>query len=144
MMRAIDEVKQELTYFPSIPHSAEETRILIPATDSAGFDVVLIEGERETTVCCEGWHDHFESIKEAVGCFLWSLTPRYRLRVLRFGGSPYCWTLQSLRDGKWVSHGTTTLIFLPFWRKWELVYRQNAHIDPNWAQQGTRDEAARH
>ena len=119
----------------------EEDRIFVPAANPNGFDVLLIEGERENTVYCEGWHDHFESTKETVGCFLWSLTPRYRLRVIRLGGRPFCWTLQSLDEGVWASHGTTALIFVPFWRKWEIVYLQNVHIDPNWALAGSRDEA---
>lgn len=143
MMGAIDEVKRELASYPDIAYKVEGSYIVIAATDATGFNVCLLEGESETIVFCDGWHEHFESIRDAVGCFVWSLTTNCRLRVVRYGKRPYRWTLQSLRDGEWVSHSTTALLY-PFWRKRELVYLQNAHMTPIWAAQGQRDETARH
>jgi len=128
-MGAINEVDRVLALSPGIVRRVDGTSIVVPATDASGFEVRLIEEKREAIVFSEGWHETFGSIEDAVGCFLWCLTRSCRLRVIRYGERPYRWTLESLRDGEWVSHGTTALLFFPFWRKRQLVYLQNAHMD---------------
>jgi hypothetical protein len=128
-MSAIAQIRQQLSQFPGVAYEVDDTSISVAPADQSGFYVHLREDARESTVSCEGWHEHFASVEQAIACFLWSLTRNYRLRVVLCGGRPYAWTLQSRRDGKWVNHGTTTLIFFPFWRKHELVYLQNAHLD---------------
>jgi hypothetical protein len=128
-MSAIALIRQELTRFPGVTYEVDDTSIGVAPADRSGFYVHLREGAGESTVSCDGWHEHFESAKYAIGCFLWCLTRNYRLRVVLCGGRPYAWTLQSRQHGRWVSHGTTTLLLFPFWHKHEVVYLQNAHLD---------------
>ena len=81
------------------------------------------------TVGFEGWHETFLDAKEALNCFAFGLSEACRLEVEFRGRMATKWAVQSLNDGSWVTESEVGLIFIPFWRKKRIVYRQN-HLLP--------------
>ena len=128
-MGAIALLRKALEQYPAVQLSSDARGVSVKPALPNGFEVSLMEDAHETFVFFEGWHEHFSSAEEAVKCFLFGLSPRCRIRVQRRGGYPYRWTLEGYEDEKWVAYGQTGLIFFPFWRRPEVVYLQNAHID---------------
>lgn len=124
-MSAIQQLKQDLCE-KGIRFEEYDTSLAVKAQRVDGFDIVVTEGHGETTVFYEGWHEHFTSEEEAVKCFLFGLTSKCRIRVTERGGKPHKWTLEAQEDGKWVSYGSTGLLFFPFWRRPITKYLQNA------------------
>jgi len=85
--------------------------------------------EDEFIVSFDGWHEHFKSQVDALNCFALGLTDQCRLKVFRRGRTDYRWTLEYRTEGGWKEDSTTGFLFFPFWRKCEILYRQNAIID---------------
>ncbi len=54
---------------------------------------------------------------------------RCRLKVFRRGRIDYRWTLEYHNKAGWKEDSTTGLLLFPFWRKREVIYRQNAAIE---------------
>jgi len=128
-VEAIHQLKTRLTEFPSITYSIVANTVTVKSTDPNGFEVSLVEGEKETSVYYEGWHEHFSSSDEAVKCFLFGLSVRCRIRVSRRGGKAHSWTLEALENDNWVPYGTTGLLFFPFWRERDVIYLQNTYLN---------------
>ncbi len=128
-MSAVALLRRRLEKHPSIALSAERGGVSVKPTSAAGFEVSLLEETHETFVFFEGWHEHFESPEEAVNCFLFGLSSRCRIRVQRRGGYAHHWTLESNESGAWVPYSETGLFFFPLWRRPEVTYLQNSHID---------------
>ena len=75
-----------------------------------------------------GWHEHFEEPEEALECVGFGLSDHCRLKVEMWGNSPQKWRVEYLQDGVWREDSTTSLIFIPFWRRKTVIYRQNNFI----------------
>lgn len=107
-----------------IPYAREGRALRVAPADPEGFEVWIGPGNA-WQVAYEGWHDDFQDPEQALSCFLMGLTEALRLRIVRRGGSACAWTPE-MRDGEgWKAVGTVGRIFVPFWRRKEVVVLQN-------------------
>lgn len=127
-MGAISQLKAVLIE-NSIPFVKEGAMLTVKAKTNDGFDVSMIEEADEVAVFYEGWHEHFSSTEDAIKCFMFGLSSKCRICVTRRGAKAYKWTLEAFEDGAWVSYGTTSLFFFPFWKLITTTYLQNDYGD---------------
>ncbi|MEO1159327.1 MAG: hypothetical protein AAFW74_02580, partial [Pseudomonadota bacterium] len=130
-MKTLAELKQWLELHPDIRSRSDDKQLTIHAKDESGFDITVIEDGTNATVYFDGWHDHFDTMEEALQCAGFGLSGKSRIKVDRRGSSPYQWTLE-YRDGdEWAFESSTSLIFYPYWRTRNETYLQNNHdIEP--------------
>jgi hypothetical protein len=100
------------------------TLTLQPA-DSNGFTLRLTERPGHWTVAYDGWHEEFDSEREALNCFAFGVSAACRLRVEYRGDTAVKWTVESLSNGAWVAHSTVGLLDPFFWRRHSVRYLQN-------------------
>jgi hypothetical protein len=123
---AIAELKRRLAGRPELVLTERPPDYIeVAAPVSGGFRVALAVEQAGYTVHFAGWHEHFESAREALNCFTYGLLGKCRLRVLYRGSTAYKWTLEHFRDGRWVAEGTTGSILFPFWRRRREVILSN-------------------
>jgi len=128
-MNVCDELELILKEELCISYVLGEHSISVKPKDATGFEVELTYDENEITVSFEGWNQHFEEIGPAIHLFLFGLTDHSRLRVERYGGKPWKWTMESWVNGTWTVESS---MYYPFsfhiWRPKETVLLQNSTI----------------
>lgn len=123
-MSAIQEIQEKLNKYPGLGFELESNSISVLPEN--GFTVWLTENESSYTVGYDGWHEDFDSKEEALNCFAFGLSSECRLKIHKFGDSPYKWVVQYREAGEWLDDSTTGLVFVPFWRSRNIEYLQNA------------------
>jgi hypothetical protein len=127
-MKTLAELKQRLERHPDIRFKPGDKQLTIYAKDESGFDISVIDEGFEVTVYFGGWHQHFDTMEEAIQCVGFGLSDECRIKVERRGAKPYRWTLE-YRDGDdWKFDGLTSLVFYPYWRRKSVSYLQNHFI----------------
>jgi hypothetical protein len=141
-MSTIERVVERLRRHPGLVYRVADRTVTVEPPTADGFAVSLSEGTAEWVVSFGGWHEHFASEDEALGCFAFGLSERCRLRISYRGAFPYRWAVEERTDGGWRQDSTTGLLFFPFWRRPRIEYRQNIVIsaaEPGAAADGVRD-----
>lgn len=130
-MKTLAELRQRLESRADIRFTSGDRQLTIHAKDENGFDITVIDEQSRVTVYFEGWHEHFETMEEALQCVGFGLSGECRVKVDRRGSTTYRWTLQ-YRDGEdWRFESSTSVIFCPFWKTRSTSYLQNHYIsDP--------------
>ena len=128
-MNAIDKIKARLSSHGGVRYTAGSDRIVVHPVDGNGFTVALRIAGTAVTVSFDGWHEEFETEKEALDCFAFGLSSKCRLAVVFRGKTPTRWTVEALEDGRWRQESETAMLFQPFWRRKRLEYRQNRLFD---------------
>ena len=108
-----------------VPYSHTSSSIEIARQDEFGFGVDLRTGSKGFTVFFEGWHEEFTSEDEAVSCVTFGLSEACRLAVTYRGQMPVKWTVESRKGDRWSADSETGLLWVPFWLRKRVVYRQN-------------------
>lgn len=124
-MNAIETVLKWLEKQPQLTYTHDLECITIDAPTGSGFSVWLIVNNPGLTVGYDGWHEEFEDEAEALDAFAFGLSDRCRLKVTKRGDTDTKWIMEGKREEGWIEESTTGLIFIPFWRKKSVEYRQN-------------------
>lgn len=130
-MTTIDKVLEFLNDL-RLPHRVNGQSVTVDPSDPNGFSVSLEFGDGTSTVFCDGWHEHFDFADEATNeklaleCFIACLTGACRVRVHRRGQTEYRWVLERKTEDGWRAQSITGLLFFPFWRSLEIIYRVNS------------------
>ena len=124
-MPVIETIRAKLQKYPHVRYEHTATTITVAPESPDGFPVSLHEDGGAYVVGLGGWHEHFASESEAIGCFAFGLSDRCRLRVTSRGRTEYRWTVQRLVDGAWRDDSETGLFFFPFWRRPTERFYQN-------------------
>ena len=82
----------------------------------------------EFIVRFDGWHEHFGSARPAFDCFLFAFSGKARVVVTYRGRTPVKWVLEHLDEDGWHVDSEVGHLFIPFWFRPEVVYRQNPKI----------------
>ncbi len=135
-MSVLDLAEAILKQYPDLSYSVDEDGdITVAPPTSDGFFVELYDNGEEIWVCVDGaygWLFHIEAQAEcaALNCFVWCLTDRCRLKVEKRGDRVRAMEAE-FRDGKdWNGSGMRIqVLFVPFWRKKTVEYRQNSVIE---------------
>jgi hypothetical protein len=141
-MDAISEIRERLKKYPDVRAEERPGAIVIHPADTSGFTVGFYADGDSYVVSFDGWHEEFASAEEALNCFAFGLSESCRLRVHRRGGKEYSWTVEHEENGSWKAESTTGLLFFPFWRRLEVVYRRNRLLAPNSAVQRRGGDAS--
>jgi hypothetical protein len=136
----IAEIKNRLRRYPHLRFSETSRSIEVLPPEQSGFPVALFVERNGYTVHFSGWHENFESPRDALNCFSYGLSGDCRLRVTYRGSMAHRWILEEHRNGRWVAESTTGLFFFPFWRRARTVVLQN-RIEVA-AEQGTAADRA--
>ncbi len=134
LVNSLAELREWLGVQPSLRWSEDAAGldgIHIEAPSPDGFSVWISDDDQEWTVGFDGWHDHFESEADAVGCAAWGLSGECRVRIDYRGKWPYRWVVESKRDGDWNTEFTLAIALFPFWRRKRSEYRQNPKLYPS-------------
>lgn len=115
-MDAIAEVKRRLQA-SGLTFTETADSIEVAPSNPSGFPVALFVEPKGFAVHFGGWHEHFESAREAVNCFSYGLRGDCRIRVVYRGRTPCKWTLEHHREGQWVAESTAGSFLIPFWRR---------------------------
>lgn len=124
-MDVIDEVKARLAKYPDVRYSESADSIEVQPSDESGFAVGLRVREGGLTVYFDGWHEEFESEKDALNCFAFGLSKACRLCVVYRGPTPVRWYMEAWEDGFWVQDSEVGSLLVPFWRPKRVVHKQN-------------------
>ncbi len=139
-MTAIEKIESKLQRWPSLRHSIDGNTITVESDAADSFAVWLTENQSGFTVGFDGWHEEFEKEDEALETFAFGLSDDCRLKVIRRGNMDCAWIVQGKGDdGEWRGDSTTGLLLTPFWRRRNIVYRQNRIIT-----ESEQEEADRH
>lgn len=125
-MIILEKARARLQEHPELKFRETGNSIVVDAPSSNGFSVSIHAVNNEFIVHFDGWHKHFDNESAALDCFVFGLFGRCRLKVCRRWKMEYRWTLESLTDQGWEEDSTTGLVFFPFWRRREIIYRQNS------------------
>jgi hypothetical protein len=101
---------------------------MIERPTNDGFAVSLTEKLSGYTVGFDGWHEEFDEEDEALEAFAFGLSDQCRLKVVKRGKMECAWIVEGRENDQWQEDSTTGLIFIPFWRKRNVEYRQNRVI----------------
>jgi hypothetical protein len=121
---AVEKVRERLAGNAGVRLAVEADSIRAVPVDGGGFEVGLATRAGRYTVWFAGWHEEFDSEREALDCLAFGLSRRCRLKVLSAGGLDYRWTVEYRRDGGWVEESVTGLLFWPFWKPRAVRYLQ--------------------
>ncbi|MCY2951334.1 MAG: hypothetical protein NTU53_05065 [Planctomycetota bacterium] len=134
-MTTIEKIVERLQKYPNLKYRVEANTITVEAPSARGFCVWLREERGKYVVGYdEGWHEHFEDETGALMCFAYGLSAEAKLVISRRGKTCYCWTLEGRTNDGWAKVGTIRRWLFPFWRRKEVVYRQNfENIMWNWS-----------
>ena len=127
-MDVVGKIKAKLGNYPQLSYRIEGDKIDVDAPTEQGFSVWLTVDEGEIIVGLDGWHEHFQDETEALNCFAWGLSDQCRLKVIMRGSTAYAWVAERKDGSEWRRESTTTLMFIPFWRKRRVEYLQYAII----------------
>ncbi len=131
-MNPIAELRDKLIAFPEIRFMAEADSLAVFPADDEGFPVVIERDGDGYTVRFSGWHERFAEPQHAFNCFTFGLSDDCRLAIDRRGDREYRWTVETLENGAWVAGTTVARRWIPFWKRGEVVHRQNRflHVEP--------------
>jgi len=122
---AILKLRRRLESYPLLSYHDDGQTITVDAASPTGFAVSLTATGRDFIVRFDGWHEYFNFQVDAINYFVLGLSDQYRLKVLRRGKTEYQWTLQYRTATGWDEDSTIARAYFPFWRKLEIIYRQN-------------------
>jgi len=122
---AVQKVQQRLNGNPGVRLIVEADSIRVVPVAGEGFEVGLAERDGRYTVWFAGWHEEFDSEREALECLAFGLSARCRLEVRSAGGFAYRWTVEYRHEGRWVEESTTGLSLWPFRKRRDVRYLQN-------------------
>ena len=116
----------KLQKYPEIETETNHDFILVKPKSKNGFPVSLnINGYNSFTVAFGNWHEEFDSEDEALNCFAFGLSNECRLKIAQRGSNIYKWTVEYLKDNKWIEDSTTGFFNFQFWVRSEIKYLQN-------------------
>lgn len=127
-MNPIAELRDKLIEFPEIRFMAEANLLAVFPADEEGFPVVIERDDNGYLVWFSGWHEHFAEPEHAFNCFTFGLSDDCRLEIDRRGDREYRWTIETLENGTWVAGKTVTRRWVPFWKRRDVVHRQNRFL----------------
>ncbi len=140
-MTAIEKIENKLRKYPSARYSVSGDTITVVAASNDGFSVWLTEKKPGYTVGYDGWHDEFDDEEDALAAFAFGLSEDCRLKVVQRGITDCAWIVEGKdEDGQWRGDSTTSLLFMPFWKKRTTIYRQN-HLITNSEQVNAENQA---
>jgi len=123
-MDIIDTVREQLVNYPGVRYEIVGRTIQVSAVSVDGFVVSLSQASSGCTLNFEGWHEEFESATEAMNCFLFGLSEKCRLKVVK-RGVDHKWVVQEQKDGQWRDFSAVGLLLFPFWCRPRERYLQN-------------------
>lgn len=121
---ARDRIKQALAKHPHVVFKEDEHSITVEAQDDAGYSVTLQDDGDQVTLWADPYHEHFDEAESAFSCFMWMLTPAYRVVEFRRGKHTIGADLERVIDGK-VERLGRFRILLPLFGKKETRAFQN-------------------
>lgn len=127
-MNPIAQIKEKLARHPQLRYVETPTSIEVEAPSEDGFCVGLELAPNSYTVYFDGWHEHFNTVEEALNCFAFAFSGQSRLAITYRGATAVKWILEHLREGQWFPASETGLLFIPFWRPIRIVHRQNPNF----------------
>ncbi|MGG7564815.1 hypothetical protein ACQ5SO_01465 [Rhodovulum sp. DZ06] len=104
---------------------ASAHHLVVSCRNTESFDVSFHDLGGEFQVAFDGWHEHFEAEADALNCFAFGLSDACRLKVVKRGATECSWTVQCQQGETWIDDSSTSLMFIPVWRRKTLVYRRN-------------------
>jgi hypothetical protein len=117
--------------------NGSSVRLRVPKVIESGFDVVVEVSEDQLHIGTDcGWHTDESGVapdrlRNWMGLVRDLLSENMRIRQLSAGGSAYSWELQGFDGSKWVSEGSTNLMFFPsFLGKRTEAILQNRTLPP--------------
>ena len=123
---AIDQLVAELARYPEADVTRSESSISIRPPSETGFTVDLnVDADHYTVYFDGGWHEEFDTEKEAINCVGFGLSSSCRLAVTYRGSTPCNWAVQSRQGGDWKTDSVTGLLIFPFWRRPRVVFKRN-------------------
>jgi hypothetical protein len=126
---------------PSLSVRVEGATLTVDPGIPEGFAVWFHDGGEKYTVGFDGWHEHFDSLEEALDCFAFGLGGDCRLKVAFRRSFPYRWTLEVKENGGWREESTVGLLLFPFWRRSRTIYRMNRPVTGASATSQTGDNS---
>jgi hypothetical protein len=124
-MRTIEKIKAKLEKYPHLKYKVEGDSLTIDPPTGSGFSVWFRVYNRGFTVGFDGWHEEFENEEEALNALAFGLSNQYRLKVIKRGNTDCKWVLEAKDGEEWKEDSITGRIFIPFWKKTSIEYRQN-------------------
>ncbi|MFM7444200.1 MAG: hypothetical protein ACKO2N_09870 [Tabrizicola sp.] len=118
------EIRDRLSGYEGYSITWTETGLSVTCANPEAFPVSIEPQGTAFQVVLGGWHEHFQSLPEALDCFAIGLSETCRLKVVRRGTMECAWTVQSLTNGEWVDDSTTGLLLIPFWRRKTLIFQK--------------------
>jgi hypothetical protein len=119
------EIQDRLSRYAGYSVKWVENGATVLCTNHDAFPVSIEQQGTAFRVSLSGWHEHFQSLHEALDCFAFALSEACRLKVVRRGTMECTWTVQSRINGEWIDDSTTGLLFVPFWRSKAVVFQRN-------------------
>jgi hypothetical protein len=118
MNTTIQKVIDKLRKYPDIKFTNTDDLITVDPQNDRGFAVTLDVGGQELVVWADSWHEHFAFGEEdnALNCFAFLLSDACRISVKYRGEEPVSWTLESFKDGEWISDSTIGVFNFKFWQ----------------------------
>jgi hypothetical protein len=126
---AIAALQALLHKYPQVRYSAARDRITIHPISAEGFEITLIVRPAGCSVSFEGWHEDYPDTAEALEVVGFGLSRAARLAVAYRDRTPYKWTLEAERAGKWVSVSAVGLLLYPFWLRKRIRFLQNRVLE---------------
>lgn len=118
--------------YPNVKFRIENNdEITILTKDENGFEIFVLQGERENTIHFGTWHFHFDNDKDGKNELLnylgYGMSKLGRLKAYLKSGKEYKWTFETKNeeDGNWYPAGTMGLMNFKFWQKPIVKYYQN-------------------
>lgn len=132
-MNALNEIRQRLKKYPDLRYTDSDSSIVIEAPSPTGFSVSFNQSNNRSTVSFDGWHETFDSEREALNCFAFGFSDQCRLKVHLRGTFAHKWTLEHRTDEGWTEDSTVGLLVFPFWGSPSIVYLQNSIVSTQGA-----------
>lgn len=127
-MNAIETILKKLEKYPQLTYTHDGDSVTIDAPSESGFSVWLTVNNPGFTVGFDGWHEEFQDEAGALDAFAFGLGDQCRLKVTKRGDMDCKWIVEGKSEDGWTEDSTTGLIFVPFWKKKIVEYRQNSVI----------------
>src|SRR4051812_10553142 len=126
-MDPIEELKKKLAKHPELKFTSTRTSVTV-AAPSGGFSVSFHASSPYYIVHFDGWHEHFNSIGQALDCFAFAYSGECRLAVTYRGRAPVKWVLERMKEGRWQVDSEVGHFLVPFWLRPHVLYKQNPNL----------------
>jgi hypothetical protein len=121
-----DDIVEKLKKYPKARYGVGKNQLgVLPNMPNGFIATIRLVTANNFEVWLDGWHDHFETYKEARECLAFALSNRCRLKRYRKGSFSFRWTLEYFVNGQWKEESTTGLLLFPIWRPTTTDYLQN-------------------